>query len=312
MATIPTIVTEETIKNLCLAVFDRNTIDSLKITLPSEIEIPVWKQFYIHYQGQFLKYDLQESIIRAAMIFEYSKQEVNKYISAKEQLTKLNNPLSFFNTNLSGTVGGTTNAALNTSNTTNKGKTHQLNIGRADNTNIATANGINRAGSSQLNEEYSNIEDHWKKSDLKYDQIKADSTKELIDIKLPKDLEDIDLNSAIINSDGLKLDKAPELLEEYTAPNINYTGLSINKSLSSSVNKNSAGNKALNTNVNNNTNSVNAVNTGVQTNKSNTNNLSFVYGDAVFKSLDAYVANFKEAFFSSFACLFIEPWTGYS
>lgn len=307
-------ITLDTAKLICEAVFDSETKEALKVTLPTR-EIPLYKQFYYYFEGQILKYDIEQTIDRAGTIFDYSKQEVTKYKLFKEQLDKLNNPTSFFNANKSDTVAGTTVGALNTTNKTVKNKNTALAFSKVNNSSILTNQGVARSGSSQHNEDYKNLESSWKKLDSNYDQINNQEDKESFDIKLPEslNLEEFDLNKAIVKDSALKLDKGPELLEEHQeAPEISYTDISLNKSLSAGINRSANTNKSLNANVANNTDTTIGLNTNVQTNKSGTFGLSFVYGDATYKALGLYVANFKESFFSSFSKLFIEPWTGYS
>lgn len=306
------LITQDVVDRICNAVFDEDTKNTLKITLANRTEITINKQFYYHFKNSYLKYELEETIAKAYNIFEHAKQDIIKYKLAKSKLEELNNPSSFFNANTTTSTGGSTNAAINVGNTTTNNKNTQLNYLRADATAISTANAIGRAGTSQMNEDYKNLEASWKKDDEKYDQIKNSESRNTFDIQLPTNLdEDINLNTVITQTQAVKLDKAPELLEQYESPEISYTGVNVNKSLSSGTNISSNTNKALNISVAKGTNESKAVNTAITTNKSNAFNLTFVYGDATYKALGLYISNFKESFLNSFSTLFFEPWTGY-
>lgn len=311
MATAGSLINESIASQICSAVFDSETTEQLKITLANRKEITLHQQFYIYFKGNVLKYDLEELIIRAASIFDYAKQEVKKYKFAKEELDKLNNPFSFFNANISDNKGSNVTASVNVSNATNKAKNNSLNYSRGNTTNINTGNAVTRAGASQLNEEYVNIEEHWRKEDAKYSQIKEAEAKETLDINIPKDLSDIDLNTVLTTTDDLKLSKEAESDRDIQAPEVSYTGVNLSKSLNSSKAKGANTNKALNLNVNNTTNNTNAVNSGLNSSNNQSSSINFVYGDATYKALGLYVSNFREAFFSSFCTLFIEPWIGY-
>lgn len=311
METAGTWLTQDIASKICSTVFDPDTIEQLKITIGNGDAISLNQQFYVYFKGQILKYDFQDLIIRAAQIFDYAKQEVKKFVFAKKQLDKLNDPISFFNLNINDNKGSSVNASVNVSNATNKGKNNSLNYSRGNTANIASADAVARAGASQLNEEYTGIEEHWRKEDAKYNKVKQETAKETLDINIPKDLEDIDLQTVLTNTDNLVLTKEPEAEEDIQAPEISYTGINLNKSASSSASKNTNTNKGLNLNATKSTNESNAVNSGLNTTSNQSSNMSFVYGDATYKALGLYVSNFREAFLSSFSSLFIEPWIGY-
>lgn len=302
----------ESISNLiCDSIFDTDTKNTLKITLANGSEISLNKQFYTYFKKYIMKYDTETTIIKASHIFEYSKQTIKKYKYAKQELDRLNKAESFFNLSSTDNSGNTANSIINSNNGSSTNKSKKLLLNRSDSSSTSKANAIGRAGSSQLNEDFKDIEGYWKKQDENYAQLDSTKTRDLFDIKIPTNLdEDINLNTVISTSPSLAL-KKEESESDIEHPELSYTGINLSSSLNNNRSEAIGNNKSLDINNATTTNQQLSINTNITTNKSENTNFNFVYGDAAYRALGLYISDFKEEFFSSFSILFIKPWNGY-
>lgn len=303
-------VTEENLRYLCDLVIEKEDQEALKITLANGSEIPLFRQFFTYYKRCAFRYEMDETVTKAAYIYKHAKQSILKYKLAVEKLEKLNTPEAFFTANVSNSDSSSSGGSINTTEGTNKAKNQALNFSRTDSEAIASANAIGRSGSSQINEDYKNLESNWRIEDKKLQELSNKTPKNSFDIQIPDNLENISLKTQIISSQVSDSQESREQ-EVVESPEVSYTGISINKNLSNNKSEALSMNKALNTSLNSGESTQKTINSNLSNNKNNNLSLNFVYGDSTYKALSLFVANFRETFLSSFDPLFYEFWTGY-
>lgn len=249
-----------------------------------------------------------------ANIYEHSKQDILKLKLFKEREEELNNPEAFSLTRVNSTINNNTAGNMNSETMTGGRGDKGLMVANSDSLGSEISKGIERGASSALHEDYKELDKSWDKSDV---FIAPEQGIKMPEVKLPIEdgtvnLDEIKIGSVSSVDIRQKQAVVPQIpAEEDEAREIIYTDVNLGKNLTKSNSSTFTAGKTLN-------NSKVAVNVEKQilsTSMSGSNtkalSLEFTKNDTTYQALSLYASNFRESFFNSFSCLFVNLWSGY-
>lgn len=307
-------LTEDKARELCESVFPELAKTTLEITLGNRNTIPLWKQFYFRFENKFLKYSTEKTTYLMANIYQHSEQDILKLKLFKEKQQELNNPEAFSLTRVNSTLNNNTSGNMNNETMTGGRGDKGLLIANNDSLTSESTKGLERGASSALHEDYKEIDKSWDKRDI---FLAPEQGIKMPEVKLPEEDGAVDLDSIKIGSiDSTdirqKQEPAPQLSQEQDEfSEIIYTDVTLGKSMNKTNSSSFTAGKTLN-----NSKVDVSVNKSILTTSmsgSNTKSLSleFTKNDTTYQALSLYASNFRESFFNSFNCLFVNFWTGY-
>lgn len=288
--------------------------EQFKITSGAGIALTPAQQFVTYFNNHYLKYSEEVTIFKAIMIFDYAQNSLEKLKLAKAKLAEILKPENFYQTFIKGMNNDSTSASINIDEGENTIDKKQLNIERADTVNVTDARLSTRSATSQFNEEDIQLEDAWRKEERK-DEDPESAKKNLLDLNVSAstDLKTLNLESIVVNSDVVKLAKPEEseTLKKFQPKDIAYTGAGVGKNKSKTLVEGGNTAKGFTGLYDKQTNNSSAIQTSIGKVSGFSVAKQYIYSDALFKTLNMEIQNFRNNFFEDFRCLFQENWTGY-